>query len=573
MPRRRVAAVLAVAIVGVLVGLAVLALPAAAHADFVISTPAPYDIWNVAPTYVSVTVSEPVQPGSPKISVTNSTGDRVDSGPTTLSATDPTTFSVPLMAGVGPSVYTVTWSVVAADDGHFTAGTFYFMISYPNGTLPGKFPQTGAVSIIQPVSPLEVALDAGSFVGFAIAFGSTLVGGLLWMPLGSGVSIEERAGPTDGLRALLRFARIGAVAFAVTQAGRWAEALLLSPPAGIEGVLGSVFLLAAATEAVLGILMAVLITRVLLHVDPARTFDDRPWEFLVVLFLGFMAILLEASASHSAGAAGWWPLAPVADAIHLYGAALWAGGLLALFRTRRWLREPTPAAFADGLLRAFSRVAFFGVLLLVGAGVLLAVILVGSVNGLTGTGYGWVILAKSALLIPMVGLGAWNHRRLSRTAGAPTRESVEGLSRRVRAEAILGATILVLAGVLVTLNPAATPAAQNTSFTLDATSGGLYAILWVNPAPAGPGDYIFETTLYYENNGTPYTSGGNGTLSFLLVGGNGSWVTIPLEGPHGNHYFVDTTVLDAAGTWQLRVEVRGPQGLPVDLDYQVTLHA
>ena len=31
-------------------------------------------------------------------------------------------------------------------------------------------------------------------------------------------------------------------------------------------------------------------------------------------------------------------------------------------------------------------------------------------------------------------------------------------------------------------------------------------------------------------------------------------------------------VLDAAGTWQLRAEVRGPQGTPVDFAFTVTLH-
>ncbi len=48
---------------------------------------------------------------------------------------------------------------------------------------------------------------------------------------------------------------------------------------------------------------------------------------------------------------------------------------------------------------------------------------------------------------------------------------------------------------------------------------------------------------------------------------------LALEGPHGNHYHLDSTVLDAAGTWQLRAEARGPQGTPVDFAFTVTLHA
>ena len=559
--------------VGLFVALLAAAMPVAAHADFLRSTPAPFDVWNIDPTYVSVTVSEAVQPGSPTITVTNSTDVRVDTGPTQLSSTDPTTFTVRLLSGIGPSVYTVTWTVVSADDGHFTAGTFYFMIAYRDGTLPGKFPQTGTITQSQPISPVDVALDAGNFVGFAIAFGSTLVAALLWTPVGSTLEGDERKASADGLRALLRFARIGALLFAAAAAGLWAENLIRSPPADLGAAFGSTFLLSTACQAVLGGLMAVLLAHLLARPSLADAFDERAWEFLPALFLGFLVILAEAAASHSASENAWWPLGPVADAIHLYGAALWAGGLLALLRTRRWLREPTPPAFSEGLLRAFSRLALLGVLLVVSAGAVLALILVGSVDGLLGSGYGWVVLAKTTLLVPMVSLGAWNRWRLGREPEEkPTHERVARLSRTVRTEALLGAAILVLAGLLVTMNPAAAPGPQNPTFILDATAGGLYAIFQMNPWPEGPGDYIFQVVLYYENNGTAYYPGANATLSFLLEGGNGTAVTLPLEGPHGNHYYIDSPVLDAAGTWQLRAEVRGPQGTPVDFAFTVTLH-
>src|SRR5574340_1321193 len=198
-----------VAITMVAVLLAALAPPVSAHADFITSSPAPYDIWNVVPGSVSVTVSEAVQPGSQTILVTNLTGARVDVGSTQLSATDPTTFSIGLRSGIGPSVYTVTWAVVSADDGHFTAGTFYFMVSYRDGTLPGRFPQTGPLDLAQPISPLDIGLEATNFVGFSIAFGGILLVGFVWAPLGGALEPADRPSPADGFRALLRFARLG----------------------------------------------------------------------------------------------------------------------------------------------------------------------------------------------------------------------------------------------------------------------------------------------------------------------------------------------------------------------------
>ena len=326
----------------------------------------------------------------------------------------------------------------------------------------------------------------------------------------------------------------------------------------------------------LGLGLAALLGRVPRRASPAEPFREPPWEFLPAIFLGFMLILLEAAISHSDSAAGWWPLAPIADAVHLYGAALWVGGLAAVLRARRWLREPAPPEFARAVLGGFSRFAWLGVVLVVSAGVILGYILVGTVDGLVGTAYGWVVLAKGALLVPMVALGAWNRRTLRRAeeGGASAREAVRRLTKNVRGEAALGVAVLGLAGLLVSMNPAAAPQPLNPTFTLDATGGGLFGIFQMNPWPAGPGVYIFQLVVYYAGNESAYQGGGNATMSFLREGGNGTAVAIPMEGPHGNHYvIVNSPVIDAAGTWELAMTLRGPQGAPVTLPYSVTIHA
>ncbi len=550
--------------------------PASAHADFISSTPAPFAIWNQAPTYVSVTVSEAVEPGTPTLTVVNRNGTRVDVGPVTLSPTHPTVFSVSLESGIGPSVYTVTWSVVSADDGHPSAGSFYFMISYPDGALPGVFPVTGTISQEQAVPPLDVALEGIGFIAFSVAFGGMLLTMLLWIPAGWDLEGEALAGPRDGLQALLRMSSLAAFAFAGVAVARLVENLA-AYPAGTWGVaFGSTFVLSLLGQLVLGLALAVLLGQARRRPSPAGAFRERPWEFLPAMFFGFLLILLEVAISHSASASGWWPLAPAADAVHLYGAALWIGGLAAVLRARRWLREPTPPDFARAVLRGFSRFALLGVLLVVSAGVVLGVLLVGTVNGLVGTTYGWVILAKGALLVPMVALGAWNRRTLRRAeTGAPaTREAVRRLAANVRAETALGVAVLLLAGLLVTMNPASAPQPLNPTFTLDATAGGVFGIFLVNPWPTGPGVYVFQVVVYYAGNETAFYGGGNATMSFLREGGNGTAVPIVMEGPHGNHYVIlNSPVLDASGTWDIRVALRGPAGTPVVLPYSVTVPA
>ncbi len=572
-PRRRSALVLVALMVGFLLTASP---PATAHAEFLTSTPAPYDIWNIAPTAVTITVSEAVQPGSPEITVTNGNGTRVDVGPAAVSPTDPTMFSVRLASGIGPSVYTVTWSVVSADDGHFTAGTFYFMIEYRDGTLPGTWPQTGGIAVQQPISPLDVGLEAAGFIAFAATFGASLVAALLWIPAGSELGAAAGPGPADGLRALVRMAQLGSFAFAGVAAVRVGENLLTTSPAGLGEALASTFLLSLMAQVVLALVMVALAWHLLARLDRAAPFENPPWEFLPLLFLGFVLILLEVAVSHSATAAGWWPLAPIADAAHLYGAALWVGGLLAVLRVRPWLREPTPPAFAQAVLEGFSRFALLGVVLVVSAGFVLGFVLVGTVDALVGTPYGWVVLAKGALLVPMVLVGLWNRRNLRspETRARSAAEAVRAVAGRVRTEAVLGAAVLVLAGLLVTMSPAAAPQPLNPNFTLDTTASGLYAIFQMNPWPAGPGSYIFQLVVYYAGNQSAYYGGGNATMAFLLEGGNGTWIPIPMDGPHGNHYVIlNSDVLDAPGTWDIQGQLRGPSGTAADLNFTVSIHA
>jgi copper transport protein len=549
--------------------------PASAHADFISSNPPPYAIWNVVPGSVSITVSEAVQPGAETITVTNLTGAQVDDKATQISPTDPATFRVGLISGLGPSVYAVTWVAVSADDGHFTSGTFYFMVTYKDGRLPGQFPQTGPLVVHQPISPLDVALEAVGFVGFAAAFGGILLVGLLWAPLVSSLEPADRKNPAEGFRALLRFARWGAVAFTTAAAGLWVENLIRLPPADVGGLVDSTFLLARLLETAVGVVLIVLTSRLLVRVAPAEMLGELPWEFLPLIFAGFVYILLEVAASHTASEQAWWPLGPIADAVHLYGAALWVGGLLAILRARPWLRGPTPASFTRDLLAAFSRFAFLGALLVVTAGAILALVLVGTVNGLVGTTYGWIVLAKTSLVVPIVALGAWNRRTLRRDAGveAPEPKALERLARNVRAEAILGGVILVLAGFLVTVNPASAPTPQNPNFLLETTSQDLHGILTVNPYPALPGGYYFQLELYYAANGTPFLGGGNGTLTLTPPGASGAGSTVPLDGPHDNHYFTPQAIpLDLPGTWGVAANVHGPTGAPVVLSYTLALH-
>lgn len=557
-------------LVAAAVVLPLIAPPAAAHAEFVSSFPEPYDIlFNYQLTSVRVTVSEAVQAGSASIAVTSDKGVRFDAGPTALAPTDPATFSVGV-PGIGPGVYTVVWGATSADDGHFSAGSFYFIIRNPDGTLPGAFPTSGGTAGA-PVSPLDVALRGADFIGFAVALGSLLFVLLLWLPARSDLEGAASEDAARAERSLLWLAKVGGAVFLSAVTAQWLENLATTPPMTLAAVFGSTFLLSLALRYVLAVAMVLLVEWDLRRRGGGTRAVERP-QLVAAVATGFMAILADVFASHSATVEAWWPLGPFADAIHLYGAVLWVGGLVAILRVRPWLLRSAPGGFADFVLLSFSKMAFLAVGLIVAAGIGLGLVLVGSVDNLLRTGYGWLIVAKSALLVPMVALGAWNHRAVRHAEGrSPATGSTSEVVARVRVEAALGVAILVLAAGLTTVNPAALPPA-NPLFTLTATAGGLYAILQIVPYPEAPGNYTFSLEAWLVSNGSQYigVAGTNNTLAFSL--GGGTPVIVPLDGPHGpNHFSAVTEAMDAPGAWRVVAHLSLVSGGGVDFAFDVPL--
>ncbi len=145
-------------------------------------------------------------------------------------------------------------------------------------------------------------------------------------------------------------------------------------------------------------------------------------------------------------------------ALHHLGTAGWVGGMLFLLLA---LRTGTNPVSAQQLTRRYSAMALVSVPLLVLAGVGMSFFYVGSLPGLYGTTYGLMILAKTYLLLAMLGLGAGNYRLLQ--ADVPQEKGVEArapggsmlrLRRFSEAELVLGITAVLAAASLTSQPPA-----------------------------------------------------------------------------------------------------------------------
>lgn len=156
-----------------------------------------------------------------------------------------------------------------------------------------------------------------------------------------------------------------------------------------------------------------------------------------------VAILPPAFTGHSA-AAGNHQLAITSLAMHIVGAALWIGGLLALFALRS-------SSVLAGAAARYSRLAlgcFVGVGI---SGVVNAAIRLGALDQLWRSHYGWLILGKTSALVIMGSLGALHRKR---TLPALARQQPRAFRRLAIGELLVfGATL----GLAVGLSRSKTP--------------------------------------------------------------------------------------------------------------------
>ncbi|KIT17126.1 copper resistance D family protein [Jannaschia aquimarina] len=129
---------------------------------------------------------------------------------------------------------------------------------------------------------------------------------------------------------------------------------------------------------------------------------------------------------------------------HVLAASFWVGALAPL---RRAGAGPEGGA----LLHRFGLVAMGVVAGLAVAGAGLAWLLSGSPAALFGTAYGWVLLAKVAVVAALLGLAAWNKLRLVPALAAGTPGASASLRRSIALEGAMVALILVATAAITTV--------------------------------------------------------------------------------------------------------------------------
>jgi len=289
----------------------------------------------------------------------------------------------------------------------------------------------GSTPWLLPVARMSMELAAAVTVGCLIA-------AAFFVPGVPGVRLRVGAAARGWLRGAAVSALVWAAAAVATMALTLSD--LLAVPVSEAVNAGSLTMLATTLDAGRGLATVLALASV---IAVAVWFVRSVTGVAVVAVIAVVATLPPAFAGHAAGASNH-QLAVSTMILHILGAVLWTGGLVALLLTRR---QPGPA-----LARAvgrFSRLALccFGAVLV--TGVASAALRLSTWSDFN-SGYGVVLLLKIAALTGLGGFGWW-HRRMSIPALAAGRRGT--FARVAAAEVLVMATAIGLAAGLARTQP------------------------------------------------------------------------------------------------------------------------
>ncbi len=525
---RRLGALILVVVLALLPGS-----PAGAHAELVSTTPGDGASLDAPPTSVDIAFSEDVSTTLGGIRVLDRDGNRVDRGDIDDRGD---TISVGL-EDLDDGAYIVAWRVVSADS-HPIHGSFTFTV----GDGVERIDDDLAASLLgdDGDGPWKVAGAGMRFLGYG--------GALLAVGLAVFLAAAHDGGPErPALRRLLRVAAgVGAAGILLELPVRAALATGLGPDAITEsGVAGQLL------GDRVGIGMAVaLLTLLFLAVDGG---GDALLAGGSVLALGSALAIAGHTATTSPQV-----LAIASDAVHAGAGAVWFGGVvgvLVVVTARR--RAGTPAA---AVVLRFSGIAAGALGAVTVGGLALGWSEVRSLDALTSTAYGQLLMAKVAIVGLVALLGALNRFRLLpviEARDAATEETADRpavarlLHRTLVAEAVLLVAVIGVTAFLVDITPARSAAAA--PFAATAPLGDGTVDIDVEPTRAG------RTTIHiyaYDGDGQQLDVPEGIELVFSLPSADVTGLERVPDVTGRGHWTLIGDDLSIGGTWTIEVVAR-----------------
>jgi copper transport protein len=424
--------------------------PAAAHASLIASDPVDGASLATAPTMLTLSFNEPVDPIA--VRIFDSAG--IASAVTQISREGANLILMPA-APLGEGAHVMSWRVISAD-GHPVGGSLTFWVGSRGETLP-QLSSSESPKLRTAIWIARLAIYLGLFVGAGGAFFAA------WIqpPAGRGPRVVSIA---TGIVALAALAlSVGLQGLDVLDA---APSALTTSEVWLSGAQGSFGLSAAIAAAAL--VLGLFSLR-------ARGIEAKVASAVALTGAG----LALAVTGHAAKAD---PRLLTTLSVFLHGASLafWIGALVPLAFA---LGGPRDAA-ADALMR-FSRWIPLAIAALLASGILLAIVQVSRIDALWTTDYGRVLTAKIVLVLMLLALALWNRLRLTPLV-ASAEQPRRWLQRSIAVELVLVVLILGVVGLWrFTPPPRALASAHDDFFTHLHTEKAM-ANVTISPGHAGP---------------------------------------------------------------------------------------
>lgn len=410
------------------------AAPAFAHALIRSTTPADGEAVQTSPEAVTLEFNEPVTMAPGGVRVFNSEGARVDQADAT--STD-TAASVTLQPDLEDGTYVVSWRAVSTD-AHPVHGAFVFTVG------EGEADDAVIAQILEGTSDTGMQVAAALLRFLQYAAGLLAAGGAFFL-----IWIHDRN--ADDRPALVRVVSVATMVLGVvTIVGIGVQAALvtglgvgaMADPTALGDVMASSYGISS---------VAVLVGSAVLAVAARRLWDS--WAVVAAAAGAVLTVGAFALTGHSASTQPRW-LVVTADIVHTTAAAAWFGGLVLLLLSLRRRKIADDAVGAAGLVGRFSSMAFWWVIVLSIAGTALGWAEVRALRALTSTAYGVTLITKLVLVLLVLGVAAYNQRKLVPAVQQAGVDAWHRLQSTVRLEVLGIVIVIAVTGVLVNLVPA-----------------------------------------------------------------------------------------------------------------------
>ncbi|WP_426507627.1 copper resistance CopC/CopD family protein [Dactylosporangium sp. McL0621] len=401
MTRRRWSVPLAM-LLGALAILVLPAAPASAHAELEQTAPVAGTVLDQMPGEVTLTFSEQVRLVADKIKVVAPDGSRADTGKPAVRDQE---LVIPLKTGGPKGTYLVSYRVISADS-HPVSGGYSFSFGQPSATPnadDGKDVQTDGV--------VKNAMSVARFLGFAglvLLVGPALILLALWPRR---LSTRDPGRLALGGAGLLALSTILELYIQIPYTA--GTSLFDVSGTAAREVLGTPF--GAAHLVRLGVVLATAIL-----IRPVLTGRAGKFDQTMLVILGIVGLATWPISGHPS-ASPVPTLTVVADAAHLAAMSIWLGGLVMLFG---FLLRRANTRELSAIVPVWSGWALFAITVLVLAGTAQALVEIGTLDALTGTTYGQIVIAKVALLAVVVGVAAYS-RSITNRRFAPAMAETE----------------------------------------------------------------------------------------------------------------------------------------------------